>query len=186
MSSGWGNFLGIKITANLCFCCHAENKCYQCWLMLDLYGFVLVHGEVAVFLAAKRHFRLGCHRSAASTPGTPKNPRRRCHPRPRPRFMRSTRPSKPSNMWFWCDFCMNHVCTFKSFNIVSIILYIVTLWRLCQSLSINCISARPSSEKLIWKALHKALSHCVTLWLASLTLRHCFSISTLSLTITLI
>lgn len=79
-----------------------------------------------------------------------------------------------------------HVCTFKSFNIVSIILYIVTLWRLCQSLSINCISARPSSEKLIWKALHKALSHCVTLWLASLTLRHCFSISTLSLTITLI
>ena len=39
MSSGSGNFLGIKITANLCFCCHAENKCYQCWLMLDLYWY---------------------------------------------------------------------------------------------------------------------------------------------------
>lgn len=56
MSSGSVNFLGIKITANLCFCCHAENKCYQCWLMLDLYGFVLVHGEVAIFLLPRDAF----------------------------------------------------------------------------------------------------------------------------------
>ena len=114
MSSGSGNFRGIKITANICFCCHAVYKRYQCWLMLDLYWYTAFLRQETLSSRMSSQRRINTRNSKKSQGAVAIH-------------VHVLASCEVQGLWI-CDFDvifvhMNHVCTLRLCDVVSVLEY---------------------------------------------------------------